>query len=262
MPKVKELIEFLDVYLNIANDYYDVMLNGAQIVVDENARVEKIGFSCDVNMRSIKKAIKENCNFLITHHPIFKKESRGFAIDNKIKARRIVEAIKGNLSIYSVHLPLDFHKEVGNNISLANFLFSNSNSEIVETKDFSFVVCNVNFKSMNEFLNHLKEKMRLNGVEIYGETPNKIKKVAVFTGGSSSLLEKCSKLSDFDVFLCGEMKYSFSWHPEELKTCVVCIGHYYSELLGLKNLMRVLENNFKDIQTYFIDEPPLKKVVL
>jgi len=261
MPKLKEIIEFLDRYLEIDNDYNDVMLNGVQILIDENDNVHKIGFSCDANMRSIKKAVKENCDLLITHHPIFKKETKRFRLANDLQSKRIVEAIKGNLSIYSVHLPLDFHSEVGNNVSLANFLFSSFTSKIVKAEDFSFVVCDVDFKNMDEFLKYIMEKIKVNGIEVYGEIQNEIKKVAIFTGGSSSLLEECLALTNFDVFLCGEMKHAFSWHPEELKTCVVCIGHYYSELHGLKSLMQVLANNFKDIRTCFIDEPPLKKVI-
>ena len=261
MSTLKEIVEFLDKYLDIKNDYNDVMLNGAQILINENAGVEKIGFSCDANIRSIKKAVKENCDLLITHHPIFKKEMKAFRLTNDLLSKRIIEAIKGNLSIYSAHLPLDFHEEVGNNISLANFLFPSSKTKIINAEDFSFVVCDVEFKDMDEFLRHLKEKIKLNGIEVYGKTQNEIKKVAIFTGGSSSLLEECLALTNFDVFLCGEMKHAFSWHPEELETCVVCIGHYYSELHGLKSLMQVLANNFKDIRTCFIDEPPLKKVI-
>ena len=76
--------------------------NGLQ--VSHGRQVKKIGWAVDADMESIRKAGKEKVDFLVVHHGLFWGSS---ALDRKIRAKRIREAKRLGVAIYSSHLPLD-----------------------------------------------------------------------------------------------------------------------------------------------------------
>ena len=83
--------------------------------VSHNREVKKVGWAVDADLDSIRRAGKERVNFLIVHHGIYWGDS---PLDKKIRARRIREAKRLGVAIYSSHLPLDAHPEIGNSIGL------------------------------------------------------------------------------------------------------------------------------------------------
>ena len=91
--------------------------NGLQ--VSHGRQVKKIGWAVDADLESIRKAGREKVDFLIVHHGLFWGSS---ALDRKIQAKRIREAKRLGIAIYSLHLPLDAHPELGNSIGLLRAL--------------------------------------------------------------------------------------------------------------------------------------------
>ena len=91
--------------------------NGLQVT--HNKPVKKVGWAVDADIESIRKAGKERVDFLIVHHGLFWGNS---ALDRKIRAKRIREAKRLGVAIYSSHLPLDAHPELGNSIGLLRAL--------------------------------------------------------------------------------------------------------------------------------------------
>ena len=81
--------------------------------------MKRIGWAVDADLESIRQAGKEKVDFLIVHHGLFWGSS---ALDRKIRAKRIREAMRLGLAIYSSHLPLDAHPEIGNSIGLLRAL--------------------------------------------------------------------------------------------------------------------------------------------
>jgi len=91
--------------------------NGLQVT--HGRQVKKIGWAVDADMESIRKAGKEKVDFLVVHHGLFWGSS---ALDLKIRIKRIREAKRLGVAIYSSHLPLDAHPELGNSIGLLRAL--------------------------------------------------------------------------------------------------------------------------------------------
>ena len=91
--------------------------NGLQ--VGHGRPVRKIGWAVDADLASIRRAGKQKVDFLVVHHGIFWGES---ALDRKIRARRVREAKRLGVAIYSSHLPLDAHPEIGNSTGLLRAL--------------------------------------------------------------------------------------------------------------------------------------------
>ena len=91
--------------------------NGLQ--VGHGRPVRKIGWAVDADLESIRRAGKAKVDFLVVHHGIHWGSS---ALDRKIRASRIREAKRLGVAIYSSHLPLDAHPEIGNSIGLLRIL--------------------------------------------------------------------------------------------------------------------------------------------
>ena len=69
----------------------------------------------DADLESIRRAGKAGVDFLVVHHGIFWGDS---ALDRKIRARRVREAKRLGVAVYSSHLPLDAHPVIGNSTGL------------------------------------------------------------------------------------------------------------------------------------------------
>jgi dinuclear metal center YbgI/SA1388 family protein len=91
--------------------------NGLQ--VSHNKHVKKVSWAVDADIESIRKAGKKKVDFLIVHHGLFWGSS---ALDRKMRVKRIREAKRLGVAIYSSHLPLDAHPELGNSIGLLRAL--------------------------------------------------------------------------------------------------------------------------------------------
>ena len=91
--------------------------NGLQVT--HGRQVKTIGWAVDADLESIRKAGKERVDFLIVHHGLFWGSS---VMDRKMRAKRIREAKRLGVAIYSSHLPLDAHPELGNSIGLLRAL--------------------------------------------------------------------------------------------------------------------------------------------
>ena len=114
----KELAEISDRILQTRKfKDYPGARNGLQ--VSHHRLVKKIGWAVDADLASIQRAGKEKVDFLVVHHGIFWGDSR---LDRKIRARRVREAKRLGVAIYSSHLPLDAHPEIGNSTGLVRAL--------------------------------------------------------------------------------------------------------------------------------------------
>src|SRR5215212_4331740 len=88
--------------------------NGLQVA--NNGRVTKIGAAVDAGVVPFQKAAAAGVDFLIVHHGMYWDMPRpltGPAYE------RVATLIRGNCALYSNHLPLDGHPEIGNNALLA-----------------------------------------------------------------------------------------------------------------------------------------------
>src|SRR4051812_40024412 len=111
---LSELIAHADRLLNTAliADYPGAH-NGLQL--QNSGAVHKIGAAVDACEPVIAEAVKRGITLLIVHHGLFWTSQRHVGA----AYRKLRAAITGDMAIYSSHLPLDLHPELGNNIQLA-----------------------------------------------------------------------------------------------------------------------------------------------
>jgi len=252
--KLTELTDFLDNYLSVEN-IDDLALNGLQ--VEGNADVNTIALATDICTETINKAATLKADMLLTHHGLFWGKPLAIRGTHGI---RIKSLLSNNISLYSAHLPLDLHPEVGNN------------GELVRILDFTIVEpfgiyhgVSIGYKAVREkpytyqqFIEKLSNTLGAKPAG-YQFGTDEIKTIAVISGDGASMIEQLANNkdktgSDIDLFLTGEQNH-ISYHiAKELQVNLVFSGHYATETLGVKCLGALLSKKF-GIKTVFIDVP-------
>src|SRR5580692_2401963 len=118
MPTLQELVDTCDQRTR-RPAFKDApgAFNGLQVAND--GRVTKIGAAVDAGGAPFQKAVAAGVDFLIVHHGMYWDMPRpltGSAYE------RVATLVRGNCALYSNHLPLDSHPQIGNNALLARQL--------------------------------------------------------------------------------------------------------------------------------------------
>ena len=249
--KVKELVDYFSGLLRIS-DYSnaDISLNGLQ-VGDLEADVKKIAFAVDASLATIEAAVKQGADMLFVHHGLF--WGKPIAITGRHYAR--VKALLDNkVALFACHIPLDANLELGNNAQMATKL------NLQEIEPFSFFrgvyvgVKGTLPKPMDA--NQIIDKLGVRRDErtlVVGDPKRKIKSVGVVSGdGATDMYDALGE--GLDALITGEARYTtFNDCTEEPAFTLMCLGHYKTEVFGVKAVMeKVSQMGF---ETCFIDNP-------
>ena len=113
-----QLDAFLSSYLHIQDFPNDISLNGIQVQNSQpgTKQIKKAAFCVDACRDTINRSIQAHADLLFVHHGLFWGREQGLT---GIHYERISQLIQNDLALYACHLPLDAHKEIGHNYSLA-----------------------------------------------------------------------------------------------------------------------------------------------
>ena len=249
MTDLVSIIQYLDRLLETSR-YADASLNGLQ-VESSNQKIDIIAFAVDAGLSVIESAIEQKASLLIVHHGIFwgkEKAIRGAFRD------KIEKLLNAGCSLYTSHIPLDAHKEVGNNYELARLLGLKELNPFFEYNG-EFIACSGTLDKP-EGLNYFTERLaKLDGaieplILPFGK--DKITRVGVITGSGSEALAETLK-QDLDLLVSGEPKHESYHTAKELGVNAIFAGHYATETIGPKSLMKKMAKDF-EIKTIFIHE--------
>ncbi|API86984.1 Nif3-like dinuclear metal center hexameric protein [Francisella uliginis] len=240
----KDLENYLNNYFEI-NDYKDYAPNGLQIQGDRDIKKVVTGVTACQDL--IDSAIQEDADAIVVHHGYFWK-GESYPIVG-MKYERIAKLIKNGIHLFGYHLPLDGHKDIGNNILLAKKL-NLSNIEFFETgskPDISVIAdCDLD---LNNFSKFIQEKLNRQPTVI--DAKNQNQKVAICTGGAQDFIEYAYN-AGADTFISGEISERTTHTARELGINYIAAGHHATEKEGAKAIAKLLEKNF-DLDTKFID---------
>jgi len=232
--KAKELAKECDLILETKKfrDYPGAK-NGLQ--VSHGRQIKKIGWAVDADIESIRKAGKEKVDFLIVHHGLFWGSS---ALDRKMRAERIRLAKKLGVAIYSSHLPLDAHPDLGNSIGLLRALGLGGSKR----KPFGKALGRaIGWKveggrwQLRDFANRLSRVTGRKAV-VLGFGPKACRKIGIVTGGFGDLDQVVR--AGLDTLITGEVVYPTEVKAKELGINLILGGHRETEKYGAREMTR------------------------
>ena len=247
MAQLNKIVEFLNQYLEI-NNFKDSSWNGLQL---EGAQeINTIVFAVDAGIETFKQAAEKNAQMVVVHHGQF------WAGNNPSITgwtnSRLNQLWSNDISLYASHLPLDKHKDVGNNAQLLKILGASIKEEFGK------------YNNQNiGWIGELKVPTSIKEIELKLSTElgttckllnfgrEKVKRIAVCSGGGSTSFLTDAINMGADLYLTGEHKELYHT-AKDGNINVIFAGHHASETVGVKALAEVVKKKF-NVDTIFID---------
>jgi dinuclear metal center YbgI/SA1388 family protein len=248
MTSLPEIVDYTNDFLRIREiGDWDNALNGLQI--ENSGDVTKIGASVDASTRVLTAAAKQNVDLLIVHHGLF---WQGLQPVTGTLRRQLELAFENNIALYSAHLPLDLHSEVGNNAQLAAALGFTSIQPFFEEKG-QLIGVKARISLPRNEVDRKLQKALTGPVKAFMFGPRKTGTIGIITGGAGSEIYKVAQEA-IDTFITGEAPHWAAVAADELGMNLLLGGHYATEVFGVKALAAHLSKRFK-IPWAFIDCP-------
>jgi dinuclear metal center YbgI/SA1388 family protein len=238
-----QLNEFLQISL-----FSDVCPNGIQVEGNEKINQAATAVSCSLNV--IKEAAARNADLLIVHHGIF--WNRDSPVISGVKKEKLKILLSSGISLVAYHLPLDAHREVGNNWKAALDLgwsalepFFAINGQFIGVKGRFKPLLVADFQSSLAVYYGQKAVVALGGKKT-------VQSAALISGGAYKQIADAAKCG-VDCFVTGNFDEP-AWHDaHEYGINFFSLGHASTEKVGPRALADYL-TSVHCLKTSFIDE--------
>ena len=247
MVALSTLTTYLAQYLDLARVVdYPQAYNGLQL--ENRGQVGRIAAAVDACEAVFLEAAGRGADFLLVHHGLY--WNSALLVGGMY--RKVRCAIEHNIALYSVHLPLDLHPEVGNNVVLARALGLERLEPFLPLKGQPAGLVGETGMRRAELLRRLEEVLG-GKVHLCAGGPEQVRRVGVVTGAAGSEVARAAA-EGVDTFVTGEGPHWSYTLAEELGVNLFYGGHYATETFGVKALAEHLSARF-GLPWEFIDHP-------
>ena len=239
-----ELDAYLEQYLEVAK-FRDYCPNGLQ--VEGRISVDRLVTGVTASVALLEAAIAARADAVLVHHGYFWRGEDARIVGTR--RRRIGLLMAHDISLYAFHLPLDAHREVGNNVSLARVL--------------GFTIAGRFGEQELGLFGELDQRLTLGGLAgrvaerldrdplVIGDSSRPVTRIAWCTGAAQSYFEDAVRLG-VDTYLTGEVSEQTVHLARESGVAFIAAGHHATERYGVEALGTHLAARF-DIEHRFID---------
>ena len=205
---------------------YDFNVSGAVVSLD-----------CDID--TVKFAVKNGCNLIITHHPVIFN-----GLKNVLSGSVVFELIKNGISVISMHTNMDFSIGGVNDALCAAIGFSEV--ECVECHDGVILKkCTIPPTAPQNLANALKAAL---GFSIrYTDCQNVIEKVLICSGSGSIYLDAAIN-HDCQALITADVKHNIFIDSINSGVSVFDAGHFATEDVIVKPVCDMLAKKFYSVK--------------
>ena len=198
--------------------------DGMSCCPDRTREVKKVLIALDATSDVIDEAIEEECEVILTHHPMLFGGIDG-VVDGNYRGDKLIKLIKNGIAVMSFHTRLDAVDGGVNDIFAK--LLELENVEKYGEKGIGRIGELKEPMTADEFAGHVKNALGAPVVE-YSDGGKLIKKVAVTGGSASSMI--CDALAcGADALVGGEIKYHDLEDSQDYGISLFAAGHFFTE---------------------------------
>lgn len=243
--KLFHLVAWLDAYLE-TTAFDDVSLNGLQ--VEGRPEVAKVAVAVDSSMTTFEQAAEVGADLLIVHHGLFWGKPLPVV---GMHGRRVKYLLDNGIGLYASHVPLDAHRDVGNNWGLARIL---GMADLEPFGRFSGREVGVkgrfpNGVTLRELADQLEKELG-ESVLVHAGGKLELETLGIISGAAADEIVSAAE-AGLDAFLTGEPEHKTFYDAFERGINALFAGHYMTETVGVSLLADKLEQEF-GIATEFI----------
>ena len=254
MTDAVAIASYLDVLLATSTvPDYPGAVNGLQFA--NSSPITRICAAVDFSLRAIEACIEQKSNLLIVHHGMFWAGSIPFT---GTAYKRVKLLVENEVAVYSSHLPLDLHPEVGNNVLLAKELGLAPTRGFAHSKGVAIGVAGDENIPTVEIVERAKTFSARHGGSVVAAGVTKTrrtKKWGMCTGagaGTETLNE--AREQGIDTLIVGEGPHWTAVAAEDDDISIIYAGHYATETLGVQAITQKVSQKF-GIPWAFIEAP-------
>ena len=233
---------------------YPTAVNGIQL--ENRGEIRGVAVAVDCSRRTIEGAIAAGANLMIVHHGLLwggVQPIRGALYE------RLYRLLAGDVAVYSSHLPLDAHPELGNNVLLAAELGLVPNGGFARWKgNVEIGVSGDADVDTAELAARADAFARRHGGSVR-HTPfpagRRTRRWGICSGAGASMdtLREASERG-LDTIVVGEGPHHTAVEAPERDLVVIYAGHYATETLGVQAAARLVEARL-GVPWSFVGEP-------
>ena len=234
--ELSAIVPWLDELLQTdATPDYSGAMNGLQL--DHTGPVRRVAAAVDASLRTVEHAVACGANLLVVHHGMF------WAGAQPIRGsvyRKLKLLMDNDIAVYSSHLPLDRHADLGNNVLLARALDLTPISTWHAYKNVPIGVIATSTHTTRELAERVRQFSAAHDHHAV-ITPHDAERrshiVAICSGGGASTESiREARSRGADTLIVGEGPHHTAVDAEEAGVVVMYAGHYATETLGVKAL--------------------------
>lgn len=182
---------------------------------------------------------------LLVHHGLFWDGAQPLTGRRYLRIRSLLDQ---DAALYSAHIPLDLHPDVGNNAVLARQLGLTECMSFGRHKGVDIGVAGSPSANVRTREGLLTELARLLGIppatiRVLPGGPARLNRIGIITGGAGSAIAEARE-AGCDTFVTGEGPAHTYFDAMELGINVLYAGHYATETVGVRALGELLEREF------------------
>jgi len=254
MTSLTRIAADLDALLKTAEiPDYPQAINGIQ--VESDADIVKVAAAVDLRERTIRLALDAGANLLLVHHGLF---WRGLQPLRGPHYRRIHALLTSGMALYSSHLPLDAHAEIGNNVLLARELALEPSAGFARYETVDTGVrgdCRIATGELLARAGAIAERWGGRAHASHLDAGRMTRRWGICTGaGASADTLREAVEYGIDTLIVGEGPHWTAVDADELGIVIIYAGHYATETFGVRALADHVGRTF-DLPTTFIDVP-------
>ena len=245
---LEELVDYLDEFLAVS-EVSDApgALNGLQ--VENSGAVSRIAVAVDACQATIDAAVKSGAGLLLVHHGLFWGDVQ--PVTGR-QWKRLKQLITNDVALYSSHLPLDCHPQVGNNVVLAKALGVQGTQGFGDFHGTTVGVMGALTMPLDSFVERVTRVLGA-APHVIASGPAEVRQVGIVTGAAGSMIGQ-ARDAGIDTFVTGEGTHHTHFDAEEGGMNVIYGGHYATETFGVQALGRHIEEKF-GLPWEFVDHP-------
>ncbi len=244
------ILGYLDDLLS-PGTFADYGPNGLQVPGPRDVRTVVTGVSAGAEL--FERAAQLGADLVLVHHGLFW-SGAPLALTASAK-HRLQLLFEHDMALAAYHLPLDGHREVGNNALLAAGLGCVAHEPFAHHRGMPIGVA-ARFDGDGPTSAELVERVgSLTGREplAFLAGPERVRTIAIVSGAGSDYLAE-AVAAGHDAFLTGEPTERVMTHAEEAAIHYIAAGHYATETFGVRRLGELLAERF-GVRHEFVDVP-------
>jgi dinuclear metal center YbgI/SA1388 family protein len=254
MAHAQSIAARLDVLLRTTEiPDYPGALNGLQITSRRDVR--RIATAVDFSSFTVDETIRAGADLLLVHHGMFWGGAQpliGPAYE------RMAKLIANDVAVYSSHLPLDLHPEIGNNVLLAHRLGLTPTGGFARYKTIEVGVSGTSSVSTSALVGGARALASEFGgnavVTPFG--PDRITRrwgICTGAGADTDTIREALERG-IDTMIVGEGPHHTAVQARDHGLVIIYAGHYATETLGVRALGERIAGEL-GIESRFIEAP-------